>query len=385
MRKCLVSKCGALLALCLSVSWLARGAEFPWTAPRDLPCASVRDFSAFTVDVKVRLGDLTDRKPYALLKQLSTSTGWVLGLVRMGDKTKVEVCCNGAYFPMGFITDGKPEHRLTLTARKGVLVVYLDEKPLRRLFKVITPNLVPVTVGAAPELQVESLEFHGPDYEYYAPGEPHEYADGYTGGVGWLAACPVEKPGVRLPRILCYGDSVLAGYGSRLRKVLEGRAYVYWWNAYVQDPLGEKVPPRCFREAATLKKFDYIIFNNGLHSLHWTEDKVSDELLKATQRQILRNFRDASPESKVYWLSTTPHASTKFNAQGKVDAVGELNDMVLRINRLTAEVMAEEKVPVIDGYGFFANRLHFSSGDAYHWTGEGYVEFSKMIAREIGL
>jgi len=59
--------------------------------------------------------------------------------------------------------------------------------------------------------------------------------------------------------------------------------------------------------------------------------------------------------------------------------------MVRRINRLSAEAMHEEGVPVIDAYSLFASRLDLAAGDAYHWTGEGYDRLSELIANSIGL
>ena len=72
-------------------------------------------------------------------------------------------------------------------------------------------------------------------------------------------------------------------------------------------------------------------------------------------------------------------------AAGKVEAFGELNGMVQRINRLSAEVMREEGVPVLDAYSFLAERLDLAAGDAYHWSGEGYALLSEFIAKGLGL
>jgi lysophospholipase L1-like esterase len=177
---------------------------------------------------------------------------------------------------------------------------------------------------------------------------------------------------------------VLSGYGKHLRRVLEGRAYVYTWGGFVTDPDASKLSVRKFREAASIKPFDYIVFNNGLHSLHWTEDKVTDAQVKAVQRGICQAFKAAAPQAKVFWLATTPHTSRERNAARKVEAFGELNGMVQRINRLSAEVMREEGVPVIDAYSLLAARLDLAAGDAYHWTGEGYTLLSEFIAKGLG-
>lgn len=356
--------------------------------PREFPHEVVKDSSAFTAMVKVRLGAMPEKKPVALLSQTTPKTGWALGLVGHGKRgVIVEIFCNGAYFTAGWIRPKQAveEHSLTITARKGLLVVYLDDEVLRRFHALVTPNLEPVKVGSCDGLEVLSVDFYGPEREYYAPGEPRGPAEGFVGGSGWLVSCPPEKPGVQLPRILCFGDSVLSGYGKRLRKMLEGRAYVYTFGGFVTEPSGAGLNKRRFREAAAVRPFDFVVFNNGLHSLHWTPDKVSDEQVKETQRSICRGFREGAPGAKVYWLSTTPHTSRSRNAAGKVDALGELNDMVLRINRLSAEVMREEGVPTIDAYSLLSKRLDFAAGDAYHWTTAGYDALSRLIADALGI
>ena len=97
-----------------------------------------------------------------------------------------------------------------------------------------------------------------------------------------------------------------------------------------------------------MRPFDVIVFNNGLHSLHWTEDKVPDERLRDTQRQIYLNFRAGAPQAKILWLSTTPHTAREKNAAGKVEALGALDPVVRRINRLTGEAMDAAGVPSMD-------------------------------------
>jgi lysophospholipase L1-like esterase len=132
------------------------------------------------------------------------------------------------------------------------------------------------------------------------------------------------------------------------------------------------------KELAKYRQFDYIVFNNGLHSLHWTEDKVSDSEIKEITRAILNGFRSGAPKAKIFWLATTPHTASR-NEKGKVESTGERNPIVQRINRLAAEVMAEEKIPVIDAYTLLVNRLDLASGDGYHWRGDAY----QMMAEEI--
>ena len=362
----------------------------------ELPHTAVKDSQAFTVEMKIRCEDVTEKRTVSLLSQKTPTTGWGLSLTLWrGIGSPIILAANDAMLGCGwFRTKPGEDHTFIVTARKGMVVVYWNGRVLKRFFQTIVPNLEPVRVGdttvransAVTEMQgvkLLSLKFWGPEEEYYAPGESKDFAEGFRGGPGWLMSCPTEDPAKKLPRILCYGDSILNGYGPRLRKRLEGRAYVYTWSKFEGGAVGEKLSPAPYAAACKVQPFDCIVFNNGLHSLHWTEDKVSDELLKATQRQIYRNFRDNAPQAKIWWLSTTPHTSREKNAEGQVFKTGELDPVVLRINRLTAEVMAEEKVPVLDGYGALSGRLDLACGDGYHWKGEGYDRLVDLIAETV--
>jgi hypothetical protein len=54
--------------------------------------------------------------------------------------------------------------------------------------------------------------------------------------------------------------------------------------------------------------------------------------------------------------------------------------VVLRINRIAAEVMREEGVEIIDVYTPLAARLDWSAGDEYHWTGPALEIIAKAVA-----
>jgi hypothetical protein len=62
-----------------------------------------------------------------------------------------------------------------------------------------------------------------------------------------------------------------------------------------------------------------------------------------------------------------------------VEALGEKNPIVLRINRIAEAVMREEKVEVIDAYTPLAVRLDLAAGDEYHWSSPAYKIMSDAI------
>jgi len=350
----------------------------------DIPHTAVKDSQCFTVRIDFSCADDTQKRSMQLLTQKTPTTGWSLAYTLWGGMgSPIMLGANDANLNAGwFRTKPGQKHTMIVTARNGLIVVYWNGQILKRFFTRIIPNLEPVRVGPAqpddgkgPVRHMEGVKLLGLAFwneGYFAPGESKAFAEGFRGGPGWLMSCPTEDPKVKLPRILCYGDSILGGYGPRLRKALEGKAYVYAWRGFIGGADGAKLWKKPFEDACAVVPFDAVVFNNGLHSLHWSEDKVSDALLTETQRTIYRCFRDGAPTAKIWWLATTPHTSRQKNAEGKVDAMGELNPIVLRINRLTAAAMAEEKVPVIDAYTLLAGRLDLACGDGYHWSGAAY-------------
>jgi hypothetical protein len=353
-----------------------------------IPHTAVKDSTAFTVEAKIRCDEVEEKTYINLLSQRTADTGWGLQACvysRVGSPISFQM--NDANFNAGrLMTKPREEHTFIIAARNGIVTVYWNGRVLKHFYGLITPNLDPIAVGKItnqrqkemPGVKLLSLKFWGPEEAFYAKNEKKEISVGFRGGPGWLVSCPTEKKDKPLPRVLCYGDSILNGYGHRFGKVAADKAYVYAWCSFVGSPNIKGFNHKAFKAASSINEFDYIVFNNGLHSLHWTEDKVSDSEIKEITRAILNGFRSGAPKAKIFWLATTPHTASR-NEKGKVESTGERNPIVQRINRLAAEVMAEEKIPVIDAYTLLVNRLDLASGDGYHWRGDAY----QMMAEEI--
>ena len=180
-------------------------------------------------------------------------------------------------------------------------------------------------------------------------------ATGEMCGKGWMMTVPTE-PVPDVPNVFYYGDSISVGYTPSLTRKTKGRANLYHWMSCIYFPEPQNVVLRKFEEVGRLADYDCVVFNNGLHSLHALWQKATDEQAKQVYRDAVKAFRRAAPQAKLVYLNTTPQTGRK-NAEGRVTDLGELNDMVLRLNRLAAEVMAEENVPVIDAYSLLVNRL----------------------------
>ena len=357
------------------------------TASRfEIPCAAIQDFSAFTVRAKLRFNEMADRTQMRLFDQITSDAGWSFSIMNFGRVgSPITLNVNGVTYNTGWFRAKAGEtHTFTIAAKKGMVVAYMDDRVLKRCFTVVTPASTPIKVGGGssnmPEMKgVELLELkiYGPKEEFWAKGEPREFAVGYKGGKGWMVAVPAKET-KNLPRLLYYGDSISHGYSAPLGKLLKDKAYLYHWSNFVG---GFSINEKAFNDVATLAKYDMIVFNNGLHSLHWTPDKATDAQIEGVTRAIVRAFKKGAPQAKLVWLSTTPHTA-KRGPDGKVSGVGEKNAIVQRINTIAAKVMKEENVDVIDGYGLLIGHLDLASGDQYHWRGPAYEILAKAIAEK---
>ena len=364
-------------------------------APFEAPNAVIPNSRAFTAEAKITFGEIVDAQAFTVFDQTVSETGWGLTVLRKeGWGNPVSLVCNGetycCSYAMGRVASGST-HTFTVTARKGWMVVYMDGKLQKSFLLSVTPNLDPVRVGAPAvkrwgELKgitLEELRFWGEEEEYYAPGEPREPAAGFKGGKGWLVEMPV-KPLAGKPNVFYQGDSISDGYTPPFKRVTKDRANLYHWNASFNRPGAEGIPTNKFVEVGQLAKYDHVVFNNGLHSLHWTEKTVSDDQVKASYRTLVAVYRIAAPQAQLHYLMTTPH-TLKKNAEGKITGLGEKNETVLRLNRLAAEVMAEEKVDVIDAYSLFVDKLDQARGDQYHWNPPAYDLLARTLAERLGL
>ena len=363
--------------------------ERPYATPADV----IPDHAGFTVSATFVFGPYADDTGVELFSQRTAETGWSLSgqqSARSGRRAVLNV--NGVPYSLGSFheRDGKP-HEWTVTARRGSVVVYRDGAVLSRVYATIVPNLEPIKVGGPVPGQkhlkpvvgtkLVKMRVWGKDEEYFAKGEPTGFAAGKIGGKGWMISLPKNANDKDLPGLLYFGDSISHGYTGPLVKNLGEKARLYHWSGFFYG-VNANAPAIEAATAACLP-LKMIVFNNGLHSLHALWQKATDEQAKQVYRDAVKAFRRAAPKAKLVYLNTTPQTGRK-NAEGKVTDLGELNYMVLRLNRLAAEVMAEENVPVIDAYSLLVNRLDEAAGDGYHWKAPAYRLLADEITRAFG-
>lgn len=198
-------------------------------------------------------------------------------------------------------------------------------------------------------------------------------------GKGWALDVPkIEHP--EWPKVLIYGDSISMGYsGSFIPEMLKKNVYTFHCVHFV----GGDVPEQALTEMAGRYKFDAIVFNNGLHSLHWTPAQVSDAVVLERMQKLTRCFKNGAPQAKIFYLMTTPHTAARSAPDKPVAAFGDKNDVVLRLNTLSAQVMKQEGIEVIDAYALLTSHLDLASGDNYHWQTPAYQLLTQEIASRV--
>lgn len=355
-----------------------------------VPAAAFPDQRNFTVQVSVRFPELRDNTHLnLLLKQArdGEDTGFGLSCINSTNWKVYRPIINGMHIG-GQRISFQPETpaTYTVTARDGMVAYYLNDALGSRHFALIIPNDEPLWVGRKllpreqpfPATVITGLKVYGANFKFVSTTEkPTAEPRGGIAGKNWVIDAPTVVD-VNRPKVLFYGDSISGGYRPALLKSLEGKAYAYHWVHFVGS-LGDGAQS-LIKEAAATADFKVIFFNNGLHSLSWTPEKATDQQIADTTRAIVRGFKAGAPQAKLYWIATTPHTARRPAPEKPVVALGDKNDVVLRINRIAAEVMQEENVEVIDMYTPLAARLDLAAGDEYHWSGPAYKIIADAVA-----
>jgi len=278
-------------------------------------------------------------------------------------------------------------YTFTLAVRDGAATFYIDDAPYKTCYMAMIPNREPMWIGRGrgqnPKTMpavVSAVRVYGPDFKYVSPKENvGENPRGAVAGKGWALDIPkIAHP--EWPKVLIYGDSISMGYrGSFIPEMLKHDVYVFHCCHFV----GGDVPEQALTEMAGRYTFDAVVFNNGLHSLHWSPDKVSDAVVQDRMRKLTQCFKKGAPHAKIYYLLTTPHTSPRPLPDMPVERLGDKNDVVVRLNTLSGAVMKQEGIEVIDVYSILAKRLELAAGDGYHWQGPAYQIITDEIATRV--
>jgi len=174
------------------------------------------------------------------------------------------------------------------------------------------------------------------------------------------------------PRVLLVGDSIVKGYYGVVEKTLGEKVSCarYATSLFLSNP-------DYLSELSVLLKryqFDVIHINNGLHGWDYSEEEY-----KAGLSELLATIKQCAPEAKVIWCMTTPVRVAKDVAQIET----EKNNRVIERNRIAAEIMQQQEIPVDDLYAAVIDHPEYFSDDGVHFNGKGQGTQGEQVAKSI--
>lgn len=171
------------------------------------------------------------------------------------------------------------------------------------------------------------------------------------------------------PRVLLIGDSISGGYFDGVAKALEGKAYV--------SRLGSSKPvchSAWFDEvklALSQHPYAVIHFNSGLHGWGYTEEEYARDLAKAVA------FLKANANgARLVWASSTQIRT----GAPKFTSYDLRNERVKARNKIAAELMAQEQIPVNDLYTLMEGHPNLLK-DGIHYQPAGNALIIPQVTR----
>lgn len=290
---------------------------------------------------------------------------------------------------LGGTKDPKLNHSYTFTmaVRGGLATLYIDGYPQKKCFMMMIPNNSPMWIGKNPKenytslpVIINSVKVYGADYKYVSDKEViSKNPRGVVAGKGWALDVPkVENED--WPKVLIYGDSISEGYKKFfIPEMLTHNVYVFHCSHFING----QTPKKVLEDMSSKYDFDVIVFNNGLHSLKWTPEAVSDQEVYKRMKDLADSLKKGAPQAKLYYLMTTPQTAKRPAPDKPVEKLGALNPIVIRLNRITVQVMKDENIPIIDVYTLLTKHLDWAIGDGYHWKAPAYQFISDSIEARI--
>ncbi len=166
-----------------------------------------------------------------------------------------------------------------------------------------------------------------------------------------------QKESEGLPRVLLIGDSITAGHGTQLRDALRGKFGVdYFATSKIVSDV-DFMPELEFM-LAKYKKYDMIIFNNGLHGR-----EIEDDVYAEALEDVMLKLKECTPH--LVWRTSTPCYTYPDGRENPW-----IERVVIR-NKLAAEVTARHNIPTLNLYAKLEGKPELVS-DGIHFKPEGY-------------
>jgi hypothetical protein len=189
--------------------------------------------------------------------------------------------------------------------------------------------------------------------------------------IEWIDIWVTDADKTDLPRVLLVGDSITRGYFGAVEKHLAGKAYCarLTTSKCVSDPTFNDDLKLMLKQY----KFSVIHFNNGLHGWGYTEDQYRDGLVRTVVA-----VKEYAGDAKLIWATTTP-----VRERNDLQQFSEKTERVKARNKIAAEIMKYNNIPINDLYGLVDQHPDWHSGDGVHFNGKGKEAQAKQVAESV--
>ena len=289
----------------------------------------------------------------------------------------------------GFLSD--KFSKITIVAKDKRLMLFRDGLILA-MTDAVKPSAAPITFGEILKAPTAPYELRA--IRIYAsslfPTGFDASADRmrYYSGPGY-AMQRVEVKDPTLPRILVVGDSISMGYRGFISEHFKGRAYVDYWvgGGWFSEKLLED-------DASALRTWDSVLGNgpydvvswnaSTLHMWNGAPGRCSEKTYPANMTKVVEHLQKIATNTKFIWIRCTPWRTTPET--GRPSIVNERNDFIIRLNKMTDEIMTKHGIPEIDLYSLCEKKLDTvptGSKDALHWNHDVASLMADEIIKEI--
>jgi hypothetical protein len=169
------------------------------------------------------------------------------------------------------------------------------------------------------------------------------------------------------------GDSIARDYYPEVERHLSGKAFVarLATSRFIADPVLLKEIELVLDQA----KFDIIHFNNGMHGWQHSEVKYREAFPK-----LIITIHAHAPKAKLIWATTTPLRNGKDVTYGTKAEYSD--ERIAARNALAAEVVAAEKIPIVDLNAAVRGHPELHS-DNVHFNGQGTQILAALVSAAV--